>query len=306
MESNLACQGLTREWLQVLPRKRQTLLFTATWTQPVEALRGAALADPCVFRAYDGLRTADNLTERYLLVPAKVKEVYLVHVLRQALLGGGGDGDAAGAARSALVFCGKRAACELVSGLLYQLGIAAVALHSGKPQKARLAALHQARPPHKHQQGVSPTRRPLSLMHTPCAFACNNRLGCVVECAAWCLQFKSRAAAIMVATDVAARGLDIPSVDLVINFDVPVNASEYTHRVGRTARAGRGGEALTFVSQYDVALVQAIEAGIGHTLGKCDVDEAAAVADITRMFAARRAAVLAIEGRASALRDRKR
>ena len=61
------------------------------------------------------------------------------------------------------------------------------------------------------------------------------------------------------ATDVASRGLDIPSVDMVVNFDVPLNPKDYVHRVGRTARAGRSGRSLTFVTQYDVEMFQKIE-----------------------------------------------
>jgi superfamily II DNA/RNA helicase len=112
------------------------------------------------------------------------------------------------------------------------------------------------------------------------------------------LQFKSARAQTMVATDVAARGLDIPTVDLVINFDVPLSCEDYVHRVGRTARAGCGGRALTFVSQYDVKLVEEIEANIGHKMSLYEVDEGEAMAEITKVFAARRAAALAIEGRA--------
>lgn len=76
-------------------------------------------------------------------------------------------------------------------------------------------------------------------------------------------RFRASAARILIATDVASRGLDIPEVGLVINYDVPRNPDDYIHRVGRTARAGREGEAITLVGQRDVALFLAIEARIG-------------------------------------------
>ncbi len=79
-------------------------------------------------------------------------------------------------------------------------------------------------------------------------------------------RFRAKAARILVATDVAARGLDIPEVALVINFDVPRNPDDYIHRVGRTARAGRKGEAITFVGQRDVSLVLAIEERVGRAM----------------------------------------
>ena len=62
-----------------------------------------------------------------------------------------------------------------------------------------------------------------------------------------------------IATDVASRGLDIPHVDVVVNYDIPTDSKTYIHRVGRTARAGKSGKAITFVSQYDVELYQRIE-----------------------------------------------
>lgn len=72
-------------------------------------------------------------------------------------------------------------------------------------------------------------------------------------------QFKSSQVKILFATDVASRGLDIPTVDLVINENVPFVPKEYIHRVGRTARAGRGGKAITIVTQYDIPLMHKIE-----------------------------------------------
>ena len=77
-------------------------------------------------------------------------------------------------------------------------------------------------------------------------------------------KFKSKTRSILIATDVASRGLDIPHVDVVINYDIPTHSKDYIHRVGRTARAGRYGKAITFVTQYDVELYQRIE----HLIGK--------------------------------------
>jgi len=93
------------------------------------------------------------------------------------------------------------------------------------------------------------------------------------------LKFKSNFCQILVATDVASRGLDIPSVEFVINFDVPKCPKDYVHRVGRTARAGRGGQSLTFVTQYDVKLLLAIEDYIDKKIEKTTIDEEKALED---------------------------
>ncbi|CAH7687660.1 P-loop containing nucleoside triphosphate hydrolase protein [Phakopsora pachyrhizi] len=79
-------------------------------------------------------------------------------------------------------------------------------------------------------------------------------------------QFKSGNRSILVATDVASRGLDIPAVDCVVNYDLPTNSKDYIHRVGRTARAGRSGKAVTLATQYDVELLQRIEGVIGKKM----------------------------------------
>ncbi len=81
-------------------------------------------------------------------------------------------------------------------------------------------------------------------------------------------KFKSGAKSILVATDVAARGLDIPSVDLVLNYDMPMDSKTYIHRVGRTARAGKSGKSVSLVTQYDLELLLRIEQVVGKKLSR--------------------------------------
>merc|ERR1712183_338287 len=86
-------------------------------------------------------------------------------------------------------------------------------------------------------------------------------------------KFKAKSRTILLATDVASRGLDIPHVDVVVNYDIPTHSKDYIHRVGRTARAGRAGKAVTFVSQYDIELYQRIEQLLGKKLPLYDTTE---------------------------------
>jgi ATP-dependent RNA helicase DDX49/DBP8 len=83
-------------------------------------------------------------------------------------------------------------------------------------------------------------------------------------------KFKSQQVSVMIATDVASRGLDIPSVDLVLNCELPRRAVDYIHRVGRTARAGRRGRAVSLVCERDVTVVHACEKLSGREMTKCD------------------------------------
>ncbi|KAI8020684.1 DEAD-box ATP-dependent RNA helicase 36 [Camellia lanceoleosa] len=96
-------------------------------------------------------------------------------------------------------------------------------------------------------------------------------------------RFKSGRVPVLLATDVASRGLDIPTVDLVINYDVPRYPRDYAHRVGHTARAGRGGLAVSLVSQNDVDLLHEIEAVLGKQLDKFEYNENEVLADITKV-----------------------
>jgi len=90
-------------------------------------------------------------------------------------------------------------------------------------------------------------------------------------------QFKSGTVNILIATDVASRGLDIPLVELVINYNVPASPIDYIHRVGRTARAGRGGMSLMLLSQYDIERIKAIESYINVTMTEFETSESDAL-----------------------------
>ncbi|KNC49466.1 Ddx49 protein [Thecamonas trahens ATCC 50062] len=202
--------------------QRQTLLFSATLTPTITDLMDNVLVDA-------------RVTQEYVFLPAKVKEVYMVHLLRQL------------APQSAMVFVAKCWTAELLYEMLLLLGFRAVTLHASMTQPRRLAALGK---------------------------------------------FRARTADILVATDVAARGLDIPTVDLVVNFDICRNPADYVHRIGRTARAGRAGLALSLISQYDVKLIKRIEATTAIQLSEREVDEDAALMNINRVSTAMREAKL--------------
>nr|XP_054606834.1 probable ATP-dependent RNA helicase DDX47 isoform X2 [Nothobranchius furzeri] len=113
----------------------------------------------------------------------------------------------------------------------------------------------------------------------------NKRLGALNK-------FKSKSRSVLLATDVASRGLDIPHVDCVINYDIPTHSKDYIHRVGRTARAGRSGKSVTFVTQYDVELFQRIETLIGKKLPAFPTQEEEVMMLVERVSEAQRFARL--------------
>ncbi|KAL4871782.1 hypothetical protein BDV12DRAFT_163836 [Aspergillus spectabilis] len=105
-------------------------------------------------------------------------------------------------------------------------------------------------------------------------------------------KFRSRTRDILVATDVAARGLDIPSVDLVVNFDLPQDSKTYIHRVGRTARAGKSGVAISLVSQYELEVFLRIENALGKKLEEYAVEKDEVMVMAERVGEAQRQAAI--------------
>jgi ATP-dependent RNA helicase DDX47/RRP3 len=111
-------------------------------------------------------------------------------------------------------------------------------------------------------------------------------------------KFRTGERSILVATDIASRGLDISQVDLVVNYDVPMYPKDYVHRVGRTARAGRSGRAVTLVTQYDVVFFQKIEELIGLKMDIYPSEEETVVMLLERVEAAQHLAEIETNQRA--------
>ena len=206
------------ECLNVLPSsdQRQTLLFTATITPEVRALKDMPKKSgkPPVFVCEVDTQTLaipTTLEQKHIQIPITHKE----HYLHEFLL------TESNAERTIILFCNRTSTARYLHHLLRLLDHRVTSLHSKLPQGQRIDNL---------------------------------------------ARFRASAARILVATDVAARGLDIPEVSLVINYDIPRDPDDYIHRVGRTARAGRKGEAVTFVGQRDVELILAIENRVGRQM----------------------------------------
>jgi len=104
--------------------------------------------------------------------------------------------------------------------------------------------------------------------------------------------FRSSRVPILIATDVASRGLDIPSVEVVINWDIPAQADEYVHRVGRTARAGKGGVSVSFVGEGDVEVVLGVEERVGRKMEEVQMEEEKVLEYLNGVSSAKREAQL--------------
>lgn len=108
-------------------------------------------------------------------------------------------------------------------------------------------------------------------------------------------KFKAGECNILICTDVASRGLDIPSVDMVINYDIPTNSKDYIHRVGRTARAGRSGVAISLVNQYELEWYLQIEKLIGKKLPEYPAQEEEVLLLLERVMEAKRISLMKIK-----------
>ena len=104
--------------------------------------------------------------------------------------------------------------------------------------------------------------------------------------------FRAGRVPLLIATDVGSRGLDIPEVACVVNLDVPRVADDYIHRVGRTARAGRRGTSVTFVTEGDVELVANVEERVGAKMAKLELPEDAVLENLNKVSTAQRMALL--------------
>ncbi|KAI1313471.1 hypothetical protein EDD11_002532 [Mortierella claussenii] len=236
--------------LEVLPKKRQTLLFTATMTDAVlelskpnpEESSSPSVAPktlPFVYQCKTAVSTVSTLTQSYIFIPSHLRETYLTFLLRSEVF----------TKKSTIIFCGRCRTAETLRVTLRELGIACTALHSEMSQQERLNSL---------------------------------------------AKFRGGITTVLIATDVGSRGLDIPSVQLVLNYDIPRDPTDYIHRVGRTARAGRGGQAISIVSERDITLLQDIEGRINKTMEEYPVSENKALELLSEVTSAKRAANMSL------------
>jgi ATP-dependent RNA helicase RhlE len=200
-----------RDIYAALPKRRQTLLFSATFSDAIRQLAGQMLDDPLTIEVSPRNVAASSVKQWVVPVDKKRKTELFIHLLKKLHWG------------QVLVFAKTRIGVDQLVERLQGLGINADGIHGDKPQATRQRALDR---------------------------------------------FKTSEVKILVATDVAARGLDIDDLPTVVNFDLPIVAEDYIHRIGRTGRAGLTGEAISFVCADEVELLSAIETLTRQTLDR--------------------------------------
>ncbi|KAG9105074.1 putative RNA helicase [Ceratobasidium sp. 370] len=243
--------------LSKTPKERQTCLFTATWTPAVGNLANAepqtGKQKPFVHRMSDSVETVGTLKQHYLLVPSHVREPYLFYAL-----------------------------CNPPESIAH-MRVAPPEPH--KPVRKGKGGNKAFKPPKLDEDAIQQPPPTIIFVSRPRTAAYLTKLLQTLGIRATALHsrlkqrerlnslnlFRSRVVPVLVSTDVGARGLDIADVALVINWDFPSAPEEYTHRVGRTARAGRNGMAISFVTERDEEKIHKVEERIGRFLNQFEV-----------------------------------
>ncbi len=186
----------------MLPKQRQSLLFSATFSNEIKALADRMLKAPVLIEVARRNESAANVAQQLYRVQGDDKRRLLGHIVNSQQL------------TQVLVFCRSKMNTARLATALQRDGFSANAIHGDKTQDERIKALEG---------------------------------------------FKNGEIRILVATDVAARGLDIDQLPMVVNYELPFVAEDYIHRIGRTGRAGASGTAVSFVSPDDGKLLAEIE-----------------------------------------------
>ena len=191
-----------RKIVAKLPRKRQTLFFSATMPKTVSALAADLLYKPVNVSVAPQSTTVERIDQFVMFAPQHHKQIQLLHLLEDE------------AVTSAIVFTRTKHRANRVALALQKSGIAAEPIHGNKSQSARQRALGS---------------------------------------------FKAGKIKALVATDIAARGIDVDDVSHVINFELPNVSEDYVHRIGRTARAGASGIAISLCAHDERSYLKNIE-----------------------------------------------
>ena len=200
-----------RRILALLPKQRQNLLFSATFSDEIKALAAGLLNRPTMIHVAGRNAAADTVVQKVYPVAREMKRDLLAHLIKQHNW------------FQVLVFTRTKHGANRLAEQLTKDGIPSLAIHSGKSQPARMRTL---------------------------------------------AQFKSGSLQVLVATDIAARGIDITELPHVVNFDLPNVPEDYVHRIGRTGRAGAEGEAVSLVSVDEDQLLVGIEKLLKRQLPK--------------------------------------
>jgi ATP-dependent RNA helicase RhlE len=204
-----------RRVLAALPRERQNLLFSATFSDEIRTLANGLLHDPLTVEVAARNAPAELVEHRVHLVEQGEKRAVLSHLLRE------------GATAQTLVFTRTKHGANRLAEQLEKDGIECAAIHGNKSQNARTKAL---------------------------------------------ADFKDYKVQVLVATDIAARGLDISELPQVVNYELPHVPEDYVHRIGRTGRAGATGQALSLVSSDEKDRLRAIERVLGSKINVLPLD----------------------------------